>query len=163
MRKVAKIAFDKLYEAYGRDLSVWIRTYLTKGGHKTSHKSNKQFGTRWMYNGVHILLEVNNPANYNLVQTEYYPNPYYAKSGFPNSTFYLINQFAKAGKTHHETIEALYALLEETARAMKVDSFFEKGDSDILEITGSITRKATSSKMEKPATGIGKIEPKEYK
>ena len=65
MRIVAKNAFDKLYKAYGGDLSKWISTYLTPGGPKTSHKSNKQFGTRWMYNGVHILLEVNNPANYN--------------------------------------------------------------------------------------------------
>ena len=106
MRKVAQKAFDKLYEAYGKDLSVWIRTYLTKGGHKTSHKPYKQFGTRWMYNNVHILLEVENTADYDLVKTEYYPDPYYAKSDFPNSTFYLINQFAKAGKTHHETNEA---------------------------------------------------------
>ena len=163
MRIVAKNAFDKLYKAYGGDLSKWISTYLTPGGPKTSRKPYKQFGTRWMYNGVHILLEVENPTDYNLVKTEYYPDPYYAKSDFPNSTFYLINQFAKAGKTHHETNEALYALLEETARAMKVDSFFEKEDSDTLEITGSITRKATSSKMGKTATGIGKIEPKELK
>lgn len=68
MRTVAKNAFDKLYKAYGGDLSKWISTYLTPGGPKTSHKPYKQFGTRWMYNGVHILLEVDDPADYNLVK-----------------------------------------------------------------------------------------------
>ena len=99
MRKVAQKAFDKLYEVYGKDLSEWIRTYLTKGGHKTSHKPYKQFGTRWMYNGVHILLEVENPDDYDLVKTEYFSAPYYAKA-YPNSTVYLINQFGSAAREH---------------------------------------------------------------
>ena len=163
MRIVAKKAFDKLYKAYGGDLSEWISTYLTAGGPKTSRKPYKQFGTRWMYNNVHILLEVENTADYDLVKTEYYPDTYYAKSAFPNSTFYLINQFAKDGKEHHQTNEALYELLEETAKAKKVGSFFEIGDKDTLDITGKISRGTSKAGKKVAKTRTIGIDPKDLK
>ena len=163
MRIVAKKAFDKLYKAYGGDLSEWISTYLTAGGPKTSRKPYKQFGTRWMYNNVHILLEVENTADYNLVKTEYYPDTYYAKSAFPNSTFYLINQFAKDGKEHHQTNEALYELLEKTAKAKKVGSFFEIGDKDTLDITGIISRVTSKAGKKVAKTRTIGIDPKDLK